>query len=288
MPVDELGNRADIITDSMSTISRMNLGRAYQSYLSAVARDNKHRLIDYYTNKLGKDFLSKIKKDDLTYFYNYIKGMYSLINPDMEEFINSLNQEELYYHLQECLTKQINIYYPPDNTYNITDVITNLENSIYKPHLGKVTYTDEFNRKVVTKENIRVSQLYFMILEKIANDYSGVSSAKVNNFGFPVKGTNLDKHKYPHSLTPTKTLGETEVRILTSFAEPAAIADLFDITLNPISHKLLIKNILESKTAFNPNYDIDRNIVDYGNTKSLAILQHVFNAAGFDVSYEDN
>ena len=286
MPIDELGNRADLITDSMSTISRMNLGRAYQAYMSAVSRDNQHRLIQHYSSKYRKRFPYDINEGDLEYFHSYIFGLYNLINPDMVEFLNSLNKEELRQHFIECMTKQINIYFPPDNAYNITDVIDNIEKSIYKPHSGKVTYIDELGNRVVTKEDVRIGQLYIMMLEKIANDYSGVSSAKVNNFGFPVKGTNLDKHKYPHSLTPTKTLGETETRILTSFAPPQVVADLFDVTLNPVSHKLLIKHILEDTKAFDTQFTIDRNTSPLGNTRSLGILKHIFNAAGFDYIYE--
>lgn len=289
MPVDELGNRADVITDSMSTISRMNLGRAYQSYLSAVCRDNKHRLINYFQSKYGPNFInSGINNDDLGYFKNYIRGLYAIINSQMTEFLDSLNQEELFNHMTECLTKNIQLYYPPDNENNIIDIIDAIEGSIYKPHSGKVTYMDELGRQVTTKEDIRICQLYFMVLEKIANDYSGVSSAKVNNFCFPVKGTNLDKYKYPHSLTPTKTLGETEERIFTSFADPALIADMIDLTLNPISHKLLIKSILENEKAFDTSFNIDRETVQYGNTKSLSILKHMFNAAGFDYAYEES
>lgn len=285
MPVDELGNRADVITDSMSTISRMNLGRAYQLYMSAASRDNTRRLKEHYEAKYGVDFIYKLQTEDIVYFRNYVHGFYSLINPDMVEFLESLNQEDLYNHLLECLNKQIIIYFPPDNAYNITDVITAIEGSIYKPHLGKISYVDELGRQVTSKEDVRIGQLYIMALEKIANDYSGVSSAKVNNFGFPVKAANIDKHKYPHSLTPTKTLGETEVRILTSFGGPEVVAEMFDVNLNPISHKLLVKNMLESDKAFDPNFQIDRDIVEYGNTKSLGILRHMFTAAGFDYDY---
>jgi DNA-directed RNA polymerase beta subunit len=286
MPVDEMGNRADVITDSMSTISRMNLGRSYQAYISATARDSQTRLRTYFFNKYGQNYLNMLTPEDVAYFIEYVHGLYSLINPSMVNFLNQLNFDEQKLHLIECLTKQLTIYYPPDNAYNITDVIDNIEKSQYKPHLGKVNYIDELGCNVTTKEDVRIGQLYIMMLEKIANDYSGVSSARVNNFGFPVKGTNIDKHKYPHSLTPTKTLGETEVRILRSFADPAAVSDLFDITLNPVAHKLLIKHMLESDKPFDPEFNIDRNIVEYGQTKSLSILNHVFTAAGFTFEYQ--
>jgi len=286
MPVDELGNRVDVITDSMSTISRMNLGRAYEAYLGAVSRDNRQRFINQFTMKYGNNFLDKLNEDDLDYIRNELRDLYSLINTDMTEFIDSLNYKEVYEHFKRIVNHNLSIYYPTDNEKNIIDVIDDIEKSRFAPHLGKLTYIDELGNKVTTEENIRVGQLYFMFLEKIANNYSGVSSSKVNNFGFPVKGTNIDKSKYPHSLTPTKTLGETEVRILESFAPPEMIADLIDITLNPISHKLLIKGILESPNGFDPNFNIDRSKVEYGQTKSLMILKHIFNACGFDFTYE--
>lgn len=127
----------------------------------------------------------------------------------MLEFIESLNSKELFNYLKEIAVDSFYIYYLPNNEYNITDVIENIEKSIYIPLNDKVTYTDELGNKVETKENIRIGQLYFMILEKIANTYSAVSSNKINNFEFSIKCTSYDKYKYLHSLTPTKTLGET-------------------------------------------------------------------------------
>lgn len=287
MPIDKHGNRVEIITDSAATISRMNLGRAYEAYLGSVSRDNRQHLTTHLSAKHGPSFLHKVTPEDLKYFYDYMHGLYTLINPDMVEFIEGLDQEELQAHLVEVITKNLFIYYPTDNDYNIIDVIDSIENSIYKPLNDKVTYVDELGRTVETVENIRVGQLYFMLLEKIGNSYSAVSSSKVNNFGFPIKGTNYDKFKYPHSLTPTKVMGETEVRIEASLASPEMVADMFDINLNPISHKFLIKHILESENAFDPNFNIDRSIVEYGNTKSLAIEQHMFNANGIELVYEE-
>ena len=292
MPTDKNGVRADIITDSAATISRMNIGRAYEAYLGSVSRDNKQKLISFFHCKYGNDFLNKLTKSDVTYFYNYVKGLYSLINPDMVEFLDSLNKDELVNHLREIVTDNMYFYYPANNELNITDVIDSIENSEYKPLNEKVVYVDELGRTVETDEKIRIGQLYFMVLEKIANTYSAVSSSKVNNFGFPIKGTNYDKFKYPHSLTPTKTLGETEVRILSSLSGNEhngleTVAELIDLTLNPISHKLMIKNILERDAAFDPNFNIDRTVVPYGNTKSLSILTHIFNAAGFDFFHEE-
>lgn len=288
MPVDELGNRADIIADAgSSTISRMNIGRLYEHYMGAFSRDNRRRLIDYFQTKYGADYIHKLTDEDVEYSMNYLREMYTPINTEMLTFLDRLNQEEKRAHLLECLTEAIYIYYPTDNENNIVDVIKNIEKSPYKPHLGKVTYRDELGKLVTTKSDVRIGKMDIIVLDRIANGYAATSSARVNSFNFPIKGGQSDRYKYPHSLTPTTTLSETEVRILSSFAEPALIAELVDLALNPISHKFLIRNILEKEEAFSTDYDIDREVDGYGNTKSLALLKHVFYAAGFTFEYSE-
>lgn len=286
MPVDKNGNKADIITDSVATISRMNLGRSYETYMGSVTRDNRHYIINYINQNNIQ--LENISDKDLTYLYNYLRGLYALINSDMVEFLDSLDRVGLINHIKEIVEDDMYIYYPTDNENNIIDVIEAIENSIYKPTNDKVTYVDDFGNRVETKENIRIGRLYIMLLEKIANSYSAVSSAKVNPFGFPIKGSSHNKTRAPHSLSPVKTLGETETRIITSYTPPETIAELFDINLNPISHKLVVKSILESDKAFDNMISIDRAKVELGNTRSLSILRHVFNAVGFDLDYVED
>ncbi len=287
MPVDENGVRADIITDSPSTTSRMNLGRAYHAYLGATSRDERHRWLAYFDARYpNKSYNHGVSEQDLMYFKNHLRGLYDLINLDMVECLDMMSHEEIHHHLLTILNKQLDIYYPTDDDRNITEVIDLIEASPYKPHIGKVSYVDEFGRRVTTKDNVRIGNSYFIMLEKVAMDYSAVSSAKVNNFGFPVKGTNVDKKRYPHSQTPGKIMGETETRILVSHGSQEAVADMYDLALNPVTHKQLIRSTLESDKAFDPEYNIDRKNIPYGQTKSLMILRHMYNAFGFDIDYQ--
>lgn len=287
MPTDEHGNRADIITDSSSTISRMNLGRVYESYLGAVARDARKSLINYLTDKNKTLDMCNLKKENIDYFHSYLRGLYALINKDMVEFIDSLNPEELLNHIQEVITDNLYLYYPPDNEYNAVDIVSSIETSIYKPVYTQVTYKDNLNRVVKSKEKIRIGNMYIMALEKIADDYMAIASAKVNNFSFPVKGSSLDKYRYQHSLTPTKTLGETEVRIFTSYMSSMAAAELMDINTNPNSHKLTVKCILESNKPMKDFIGVDRQTNPYGKNKPLLIFKHISNAFGFNFRYID-
>jgi len=286
MPIDKYGRKADIITDSASTISRMNLSRSYEHYLGSVSLDCKYHIKSYLYNKY-KDNLNNILDEDLIYCYNYLKGLYNLINPLMVEFIDSLNKEELYNHIYEIVTDNLYLYWPIDNEYNIIDVIKNIENSIYKPLYDKLTFKDSFGNTIETEIPIRIGTLYYMVLDKTSiGQNTATSSSRTNAFGFPIKASGSEKNRLPQvaNQSPIKNLSETEVRIITSLADPEFIAELMDTTLNKVTHQNVIKQILESKEAF-PIINIDRNIVPY-NPKSLAILKHICQSAGFTFEYE--
>lgn len=113
-------------------------------------------------------------------------------------------------------------------------------------------------------------------------------AVRLTTFGFPVKGASVDKHKYPHSQTPNKLLAETENRILISHIGPEAVADMIDLALNPTAHKTVYRDIIQSDVPYNTEFDVDRSDIPLGNTKSLQILNHIFTAAGFTMTYEED
>lgn len=289
MPVDAYGNRADVITDPSSTISRMNLGRVYEAYLGAVARDNRNRLVARFVNQYNQRSIQKILPimldEDIEYTVNYLKGLYTLINPQMLEFISSLNKEELVWHVHEILLDKLVIFYPTNNEYNIVDVIDNIEKSMYAPYYSQVTYRDSLGNIVTTKEKIRIGNFYVMVLEKTADDYMAVSSAKVNNFSFPVKSSGIDKHRQQHSHNPTKALSVTEFRIVRACAGVEATAEFADINTNPNTHKQITKNILNTANPISNLPDMDREANPEGQNKPLLIFKHMANAYGIDFKY---
>ena len=288
MPIDKNGNRADVIADPNATVSRMIPGRVYELFMGAVSRDNWARLTQKYSALHGAQFIESMTDEALEEIRSFLVGLYSLINSESQTFFKEINSEELRHYLRQCKEfGYLDMYYPTDNERNIVDVISDIEGSIYNPLYDKVTYVNGKGETHTTLENVRLGVMNMLVLEKIANTYSAVSSAKVNNFGFPVKGTNLDKFRYPHSLTPTKLPGETEKRIMASFLEPEAPAEIQDLAMNPISHKALYKHALESNKAFDLDFNIDRDAIPYGQTKSLQLLHHIFNAAGFDFEHQD-
>lgn len=278
--------RADIIAGGApETISRMNTGRVCEAYMGAANRDNRDRLIARLKEKYGSGFIHKLKNEDYEEIRLWLRGYYRLINPKMVTFIDNLHPEALEEHIHEVLDEWLYIFFPPNNEYNIIDVIKAIDASEYKPVEAPVQYTANGIVKV-TDEAMIIGRSYFLLLDRTARDFSAVSSAKVNPFMLPIKGSEADRNKYPHNLTPVTNLSETETRIIAALAPSQLIAELYDITLNPASHKQLIRNILEGDKLFDPDFSIDRNVNPYGGSKPLELTKHLFRASGIEMVFK--
>lgn len=283
---------ADVIAGGASeTVSRMNFARTYEAYMGAANRDNRDVLIKTFRDKYGNNFINKLKTDDYEYARSFVRGYYEYVNPDMVAFIDALQGEDLREHIEEILLEWLYIYFPTNPKYNVVDVIDCLEESPYRPIQSPVSYIRD-GKETTTEENVLIGRMYYLLLDRTARDFSSVSSAKVNNFMLPIKGSEADRNRYPHSLTPVTNLSETETRIIAALADPEMIAELYDLNLNPTSHKQLIRHILEGDRLFDPDFEIDREHNPYGGSKPLELFKHLFRSAGIELVYfhddEDN
>lgn len=294
MPRDEFGNVADVITDRSSTISRMNIGRLYEAYLGATARDNRKRLVQFIEKKYGirlplQNITDILHEEDINYIRDYMVELHSHINAKISQFIASMSREEIINYIQEVLNHAIFIYYPVDNEKNIAEVVKSLESSRFRPHIGHITMFDEHGQPVISKQEIRIGNFYVMMLEKIADSFMATASARVNNYSIPVKSSQYDKHTSQCPNNPTKTLGETEVRIFNSYMSEKANRELIDMNLNPNTHKEIVKNILEADHPMHQVAPVDRQHIPYGNSVVSLMLKNIFGAYGVDfVKIDEN
>ncbi len=86
MPIDEDGNRADIISGPDSIPGRMNLGRLYAPYFNAAARDVKKMVLEafgYDRNFKGKvsiEQVSAIPKEKYDLGVSIMLKFYNIIS----------------------------------------------------------------------------------------------------------------------------------------------------------------------------------------------------------------
>lgn len=267
MPTDIDGNRAEVIMDADSTIKRMNIGRLYEQYLNAASRDMTKRV----TNMIQSDSSPSGYKKAFDYLLDY----YATVSPKMAElFTGGEYKGSPEYHVNEVIKDGIYLWTPTDLDISSLEMIKAVQ-AKFPPTLGPVQY-----RGVTTSNDTLIGSMYFLLLEKTGNDWSAVSSAKLQHFGIPARITNQDKYSAPGRQQPVRMLGESEVRLLNAYVGSDTTVELIDRSNNPTTHKEIVNKILTSDTPTNIEEIVDRDKIPLGNSRNLLFVKHQLECAG--------
>lgn len=277
MLTDADGNVADVEMDADSVIKRMNLAKLYEQFVNACSSATTKRIRN----------MLKDKQTDKEYekAWDYILGYYKIVSPRFYEAVGESGIDPKA-HIDSIVADGIYLEVYTDNPVNHPEMVKALMQH-YPPCYGPCTYVDQLGNKVTTESPILIGEVYFIMLEKIANSFSSVASAKLQHMGLPAKPTKRNKYSEPTRTSPTRTAGESEVRLFTSVAGGRAVADLLDRSTNPIVHEQIVKNILLSKEPTNVFNFVDRDQFPIGQGPILNLTHHILECGGVKITRGD-
>ena len=277
---------ADIIMDPSSVVSRMNPGRIYEMYFNAISRKTQAEI----RKAMGgiKPIL-KYSKKEIEDGWKILLGLYKIIGTEQyTEYSKLTNQHDILEILDECLTKEVFIYYKVSSDKKPHEIVTEVKGTIYEPEVNPIHIPTVNGEEKITKQPSMIAPLYTILLAKTAESYLSVSSAKVNHFGLPI-GVGANTRNYlPYRSSPTKILSETETRLYLSYVSRLGLVELKDRANSIPTHEAAYENILKSEHPTNIQNVVDRNITPYGNDSTLDLINNIFNSAGLDIIYEPN
>lgn len=301
MPVDDFGNRADVVIFSNSAVNRLNTGRQHESVVGAAGRDVIKRIRRSYGFP-DSGFIpeSEIRKAVLRAEFSalsmknfaYVMGFYNLVSPRLYEILSKPNVVREGRHLSH-LIKVIQdgeepygmfLFMPSNSGVRMDHVIRTIKNSEYMPEMSPLTYRGMNGEMLRTKRAELIGPNYYLKLEKTATDWSGISSSKLGPFGTPSKLTNADKYSSPGRETGTKTLGEAEKRNLGHAMGTEPLARIADINNNPVHHKEVCISIYTAAQPTNIESVIDREKFKLGNHRPLQWVRHQLICSGKNIS----
>ena len=288
MPIDEDGNRADVVMDGASTIARMNVGRLHEHYLAGAARDIRkeiRRRLNITDARIMASVLHATPDTVIKDAYGFLMGFYDIISPLQAQFYTELSYDAQLDHLLDVINRKIYLYIPTECSRDGLDTIRQIE-QYHRPTYGPVTYTGNSGIQCITQNRIRIAPLYMMLLEKIADDWSAVSSGKLQHFGVLAPMSKSEKFSYPFRNTPIRTIGETEGRIFAGYCGREAIAEMMDRSNNPVTQRNVVWNILDAPTPTNINHVVDRQYIPLGQGKSIGLVKHILNCSGIRLVYQ--
>lgn len=288
MPTDAAGNSADMVMDPNARNSRMNLGGLYEPYINANMRDT----LVTFRNLLGLE--NKGQNVDIQYLknhpqYEFVKSRllrwYEVVIPGTHELFVSGQYKDFSKHLAYTLKNGHYIEFPPDNDPEGPQIVRELE-AEFPSVYGPVTFIGNSGLRRVTKAKVRIGSMYIIMLDKIGDDRTAVSSSKLQNFGVLAPITSRDKHASPIRRQAIRAFGETEVRILTATIGPEKMAELLDRNNNILTHREGLDTILEADKPTNIAHFVDRSKNPLGNARPLQLVKHLGFCGGWRFAFK--
>lgn len=269
MLMDADGNIADIEMDADSVIKRMNLAKLFEQYVNAAGAATTKRIREMVINKTEDEYLKA---------WDYILGFYKLVSPKMYELIGEAKIDPIT-HINNVMENGIYLWIPTDNPIDHLDMVRLLQIH-YPPCYGPCTYTGQTGKKITTKNPILIGEVHFILLDKIANSFSSVSSARLQHYGLPAKPTKRNKYSDPTRTSPIRSAGESEVRLFVNVAGGNATADLLDRSSNPLVHQQIVRGILNAPEPTNIYNYVDRSVYPIGQGSILNLTNHILQCGG--------
>jgi hypothetical protein len=292
MPRDEFGNVADVVIFGGSTMRRSNYGRIYEHGFGAAVRDLAQRIrIEADLPRHGELKQAEVnaspKANDqafIEYAFNEFQELWWIIAPTMHELMKEHPNKREYIH--EVMRQGFAyVFTPVDDTTHLPTAMDTIINSKFCPNYTPVTFTDVTGKVTTSKDKVLIGPLYMMLLEKIGDDWSAVSSVKVQQFGLPSKLNNSDRSSTPGRESAIRSFGESETRSYNCTVGPEATMELLDQTNNPLAHTSVVNSILTAKKPTNIERAVDRKKVPFGNSRPVSLLSHMLQTRGIEFKY---
>lgn len=286
MPYNEFG-RADIIMDSNSVISRMNMARPYHQEINGASRYCQLKLREMANGVMDTYQLPDTLVEQM---FTYLMGLLGKFNTPQFDYYSNADMDQKREILNICLNEEVYIMQQVSNPKRLYQIVKDIENSEYAPprrrvHIPALSDDGKTITEFITKDPILISPLYTILICKTADNMLYTSSPNLNNFMFPIPVTASNRDRLPFRNTPTKILSETEGRLYLYYGGREAVAELKDRANSLPTHKALYENLLDAPQPTNIDEVVDRTKTPFGQDSAIKLIRSIFKPIGMDYTY---
>lgn len=278
MPVDIFGTRAEVIMDGNSIVKRMNPGVLFEQFFNG------------HSDQMQRKLHEMRAKNPSTFYqdaWDVLLRYYSLVSPRMVDILTGPTYKGTpKHHVDTVLKDGIYHWFPLDSPVTLQNAAVALRQD-FPLEKGPVTYRGRSGNLATTRRDITIGSVYYILLEKIGDEWSGVSSTKLQHFGIPAKINKHDKYATPARPMPVRILGESEVRLMVAACGSQPVAQLVEMSNSPPLHKHIVMNILKADRPTNIETVVtDPKLINRGG-RNLAFVHHSLEISGVRFIRED-
>lgn len=267
MPKDKDGNYADFVVEDISVINRMNPGVLFEMRLGSCELATRKRI---------KDMVEVGKSTDE--IYEYYAGFMKIVSPMTYHDVMSPDIDRRR-AIEEILIDGIDAKVPPAAGPMMLEILTELSEK-YPPCRDQLELTTNDGRKILTDDPGEVGTLYMLLLERVGDTFAAVNSAKRQHHGIPTKASKADRYSFPVKISSTRFPSEADTKSVQSHLNNAAIPELIDRSLNPVSHRILCRELVRNPNPSQIKNAVPRHIFPRKGNRVIAIRDNMLFVAG--------
>ena len=110
--------------------------------------------------------------------------------------------------------------------------------------------------------------------------FAAVNSAKRQHHGIPTKASKADRSSFPVKISSTRFPSEADTKSVQSHLNNAAIPELIDRSLNPVSHRILCRELVRNPNPSQIKNAVPRHIFPRKGNRVIAIRDNMLFVAG--------
>lgn len=268
MPKDKDGNYADFVVEDISAINRMNPGVLFEMRLGSCELATRRRIKEMYES--GKSI------DEI---YDYYAGFMKIVSPMTYHHVLDpvIDRKKA---IEEIIDQGIDAKTPPALGPKMIDILKELTNK-YPPCRDFIELTRNNGSKVPTEDVAEIGVLYMMTLERDGGTFAAVNSAKRQHHGIPTKASRLDRHSYPVKISSTRFPSEADTKSVQSHLNNDGIPEMIDRSLNPVSHRMLCREIIRNPNPGQIKNAVPRDKFPRKGNRIIAIRDNLTFTGGF-------
>lgn len=296
MPVNQFGVRVDVVMSPESPFNRQNFGGLYEPYFNQVTREFLTTVrgtirIDEDERMTEKKVLAEMEKNPQVYddVWSDLIRLYEILSPTMFENYSgpAFNDPKLRAtHLAGVLNYPCLHILSPTNNMTAWRHAVNACEREFPPRVSPVTYRDYAGNLQTTEEDVECGHKYFILLEKISDDWIAVSTAKTQHMGVLGQVTSSDKYANPAKTQAVKAISEAELRIILSYCGGQVAAELLDYNNSLATHREFAYSVMDSPTPTNIRRGVNRKEVPLGSNRALKLFKHILECNGYMFVHE--
>jgi hypothetical protein len=274
MPVDDFGNRADMVIAPETTVNRMNPSQLWEHW------------INYVSNFVNKQAQTLPTREQA---YDHIRTFIAMINPQYANIVDEAirtTRDGLELYLEDVYKRFIMLVCPPFLETIQPQLAIDLKDKFNVP-LSQV----EFNlrdtngnliRRVRTRKPVVIGSKYVYLLCKVPHARSsGISN--INQLKLPVRPHAKAKSLTPISMVPHRT-GEDEIRQILMATNPDCAARFLSLYSNSHTGVEAVADAI--LTADNPSNIQRINMTTEQlneSNRAIGAMQHMLSGIGLDL-----